>query len=273
MPRAQLTQRAQEFAAAAYQVHVASHRLHNDAGDLRAVQSEGFMQLLAIVVVEHHRVARHVGGHSGRARVTGCQRARARLHQQAVGVAVIAAFEFYDPVPSGGAARKPYRAHRSLGAGRHQTQLFDRRHQTHDALGEFDLGLGRSAEREAARRGRLNRLDDRRVGMTYDHRAPRANQVDVAPAVLIPQQRTLGPRDERRGTPDRPEGPDRGIHPARDAALGTLEELFVSVHQGSGRWEKGAEYLDSAGKEPSFGRTSYDDVVGMLANSPQDLES
>jgi hypothetical protein len=37
--------------------------------------------------------------------------------------------------------------------------------------------------------------------------------------------------------------------------------------------KKVAEYLDSAGKGPSFGRTSYDDVVGMLANSPNALES
>jgi rubredoxin len=29
------------------------------------------------------------------------------------------------------------------------------------------------------------------------------------------------------------------------------------------------ETLDSAGKEPSFERTSYDPAVGMLANSPE----
>src|SRR5258708_27943472 len=105
--------------------------------------------------------------------------------------------------------------------------------------------------------------------MTHDHRPPRADQIDVAAAVRIPHVRAAGPRDERRRPSDRAESPHRGVHPARNGALSALEELFVPIHQDPGR----RETLDSAGKGPSFGRTSYHDVVGMLANSPEDLES
>jgi len=103
-------------------------------------------------------------------------------------------------------------------------------HVARNPLGEFDLGLGRSAERKAARGGRLNRLNHRRVGVAHDHRPPRAHQVDVAPTVRIPQQRAAGPFDERRRASDRAKRPHRGVHAARDGALGALEKLLVSSH-------------------------------------------
>ena len=61
-----------------------------------------------------------------------------------------------------------------------------------DGLGDLDLAHGRRAEARA----QLERLDHRRadlgMGMAQDHRAPRADVVDVLMAVDVVEVRPLG---------------------------------------------------------------------------------
>ena len=62
-----------------------------------------------------------------------------------------------------------------------------------DLLGELDLGLGRGAERRAARDGRRDGRLDLRVRVAEQHRAPRADQVDVVVAVDVGEPGALAP--------------------------------------------------------------------------------
>ncbi len=94
--RAFLAQRLEEAGLRQHEVHVAGDRLDDHAGDLAAAFLEERAHLRSVVVVEHQRVRRGVGGHARRAGVAERERAGARLHEQRVGVAVIAAFELDD---------------------------------------------------------------------------------------------------------------------------------------------------------------------------------
>ena len=101
-------------------------------------------------------------------------------------MAVVAAGELHDDVAAGEAAGQPDRRHRRLGAGGDEADPLDRRTRD-DLLGELDLGLGRGAVRRAAGdRGRDRRLH-LGVGVAEQHRAPRADQVDVLVAVDVGQ--------------------------------------------------------------------------------------
>ena len=99
------------------QVHVAGYRLQNDAGDALADFGKRALQLLDVVVLQHQRMTGEVFRHAGRARVAERQQAGAGLDQQAVGMAVIAAFKLDDGIATGKAARQPDGAHGGFGAG------------------------------------------------------------------------------------------------------------------------------------------------------------
>src|SRR3546814_5682583 len=88
------------------QIHSACDRFYDNAGYVRAVLLERLFYCLESVEVQHQRVLDELGGHAGRCGVAECQHARSGLDQQAVGMAVIAAFELNDL----GAAGKPARS-------------------------------------------------------------------------------------------------------------------------------------------------------------------
>ena len=83
--------------------------------------------------------------HAGRRRLPERERAGSRLHQQAVAVAVVAAFELQDLRAARVAAREAQRGHRRLGAGRHEPHQFERR-----AAGESASRPSRSRSRSGA---------------------------------------------------------------------------------------------------------------------------
>src|SRR5580765_3265649 len=85
-----------------------------------------------------------------------------------------------------------------------------------DLLGERDLVLTRRPEREAALRGIRDGLQDRRVGVAEDHRAPGADQVDVGLAVHVGEPGAARGGHEARGAADRAEGADGAVDPAGD---------------------------------------------------------
>ena len=75
-------------------------------------------------------------GHARRVGDAERQRARPGLHEQEVGVAVVAALELQDRRAPGEAARHADRRHRRLGAARHRAHHLDRRIERDERLGE-----------------------------------------------------------------------------------------------------------------------------------------
>src|SRR3954453_5807406 len=119
---------------------------------------------------------------------------------------VVAAGELHDLAATGDTARQSQSAHRRLGARVDQTHLLDRADPTDDLLRERDLARTERAERQAALRCPLDRVDHRGVGMADDGRTPRADEVDVLVAVCVVEERATGPDDEPRRASDRAEG-------------------------------------------------------------------
>ena len=66
MQRAHLAHRGEELGLGRNQVHVAGHRLDDDAGNLLDVLEKGVLQALGIVVVEYQGVPRQIGRNPGR---------------------------------------------------------------------------------------------------------------------------------------------------------------------------------------------------------------
>ncbi len=200
--------------------HVRGDRLDEDGRDVGAVLGEHGVEGVVVVERDDDRVGDGAGGDPGGAGQPEGRDAAAGRDEEGVEVPVVAAGELHDLGPAGRAAGEPHGGHRRLGAGRDEAQLLDGRDPLGDGLGELDLPGGGGAEGGAGRRGALHRLDDRRVGVAEDRRAPRLDVVEVAAPVGVDEVRALAAGDEERVAADAGEGPDRRVHPAGDAGPG-----------------------------------------------------
>jgi hypothetical protein len=188
------------------QVHVAGHRLDDDGSDSRPMLGKSGFESGAVVVVENQGVSGEIGGNASRTRIAESQHPRAGLHQQAVRMAVIAAFELDQQIAPGEAARQADRAHRRFGPGAHQADHFERGQQGAQELGHLDLALGRRAEGEPVRGGLLDGGDHLRLGMAQDQRSPRTDVIEIGPAIGIGDAGTRPGGEKARRPADRPKG-------------------------------------------------------------------
>ncbi len=123
-------------------------------------------------------------------------------------MAVVAAGELDDEVASGEAAGQPDGGHGGLGAGGHHPDALCGRHTLlHDGR-EVGFVRGGRTEGEAAVNSRVDSLQDGRVGVPQQRRAPGTDQVHVLFAVGIGQVGTLGRHHEPRGAAHGAEGAD-----------------------------------------------------------------
>src|SRR5438445_116429 len=77
----------------------------------------------------------------------------------------------------------------------------------------------------------LHRANDVRMRVTDDRGTPRADVIDVALAVRIPQIRTVAAREKARRSADRAKRANRRIHARGNRSLRTREELVVAAHE------------------------------------------
>ena len=121
-------------------------QLDDDAGDLLAELGEGLLDLFAVVVVEGDGVFCQGDRNTGGGGLTQGEHAGARLHQQGVGMSVVAAFELDDLVPSGEASGQADRRHGGLGAGGDHAHQIHAGDQLADLVGHAALQFGGGAE-------------------------------------------------------------------------------------------------------------------------------
>jgi hypothetical protein len=140
--------------------------------------------------------------------------ARARLDQERIGVAVVAARELDQCGSAGGRARDARSAHRGLGAGGDEAHHVAAGHHRSDALGQLDLGGRGEPEQQAAGGGDLHGGHDLGPRVTEERGSPGADPVHVLAARLVAHARAvrLGDRD-RRGA-HRAERAHRRMHAA-----------------------------------------------------------
>ena len=78
---------------------------------------------LDVIIGSGERLTRRGLGHTRAIGEDPASRPRTRLHQQMIGVAVVAPFEFEDGVPFGEAPRYPDGTHHGFRAGTHESNF------------------------------------------------------------------------------------------------------------------------------------------------------
>ena len=184
--------------------HVPGDRLDDHRGDVAAVGEEP-LDGLEVVVRRGQRVGDGAGRDAGRVGQAERRDAGARLDEQEVRVAVVAARELHDLRAPREGAREAERAHRRLGARADEADELDARHRVPDQPRELELERARRAVARPAAHGLLERGDDPRVRVAEDQRPPGQDVVDVPVAVDVDEVRALAALDEERRAADGPE--------------------------------------------------------------------
>src|SRR3989449_839575 len=144
-------------------------------------------------------------------------------------MAVVAALELEDRVAAGVGPRQPDRAHHGLGARADETHALHRGDGLDDHLGQLDFERRRRAVAGAPRGRARDRFDDGRRRMAQDQRPPGHHIVHEGIPVHVVELDPPGAGDEVRQGPDRLEGADRAVHPARHHPQRGLEKLLGIV--------------------------------------------
>ena len=221
--RGGLAQGLDEFGAGTHQVHIAGNGFQNHTGNLAGEFVKGLFQCVNVVIRQDDGVLRQIGGNACGTWVAESEQAGTGFHQQAVGVAVIAAFEFDDFVAPRVAARQTDGGHGSFRAGRYQAQAFDAGHDFGDFFGDEDFGFRGRAERQAVHRGLAHGFHHFGVCVSDNARAPRTDKVNVLRAVLVPHKRSLRATDKARRAAYTAKGADGRIHARRDDFFGAFK--------------------------------------------------
>ena len=235
--------------------HVTRDWLDDDRGDLVAARAEERPERVEVVERRAQGERSQRRGDAARVRDREGRPARSGLHQQAVGVAVVAAVELDQERTARRAAGHANRAHRGLRPRADQTDELDGRIGRGDRLRHLDLERRRRPVARATARGLTDRLDHRRRRVSQDERSPRAEEVQVRAPVHVPDPRPLAPRDEERFATDAPEGAHRAIHTPGDEPGRRLEQPLRIAH-GS----------DSSGTA-SRRTVHFDEVTGRVSPS------
>ena len=212
-------------------VHVACDRLDDEAGDVLAFLREEQAGGVDIVIRQGEREVGGSLGHARRRRHAESERAGPGLYQEAVAMAVVAAFELHDLRAARGAAGEADGRHRGLRARIDHAHHLHRGHQLYDGLGHRHFGGAGRAERQAVAHGALHGFAHGRMIVADDHRTPRAHVVDVPLALHVPQISAIGALGKERLAADRFEGAHGRIHAARQQLAGAGEEFVVRGHR------------------------------------------
>ena len=145
-------------------------------------------------------------------------------------MAVIAAIELEENVAARRAPRHADGAHRRLGARADEAHHLHRRIRGRDHLGQVHLARRGRAVAGAAGHRRRHRLHDGPRGVTEDQRPPRADEVEIAPAVDVGEARALRAGHEERLAPDPAECADGTVDAAGDHTARGLEQVR-RIHQ------------------------------------------
>lgn len=176
-----------------------------------------------------------ISRHARRVRLAEGQRAGTGFHQQAVGMAVVAAFELDDLVAAGEAARQANRAHGGFGTGVHHAHHIHGRHQLGYQRRHFYFHFGRRAKAQAAGRRLDHRVADRRMVVAQHHRTPGADIIDIGFPIHVIEVSAIRAFDKQRGAADAGEGADRRVNAAGDQFTRGVVQIFRFAHgQGPG---------------------------------------
>ena len=245
-----LAQAFEEARCRRYAVHVARHRLNDDAGHGLADVGQGLLDGGDVVERQGQGVLGEVGRYARRAWHALGQQAGTGFYQQAVGVAVVAAFELDDGITAGVATGQADGAHGGFGARADHAHHFHGRYQRADQVGHVGFHGGRCAIGQAVLQLLAYRLQHVRVAVAEDHRAPGTDIVDVALVVFVNDVGAFGMLEEQRRAAHAFESAHWRVDATGDVLLGFGEQVFRTGHEktlSKSGCEQGVEGAGAAG--------------------------
>ena len=129
------------------ETRVADNGLENDGSDLMLVKQR--LHAVEVVVLGHESARSRAGWHAGRVRQAKGGNAAPGLHEESVGVAVIATLKLDDFIALGVRANKTEHTHARFGARVREAHHLDRRDRGNHGLGEHIFVERRGAEARA----------------------------------------------------------------------------------------------------------------------------
>ncbi|MCY1414294.1 hypothetical protein D9M71_297410 [compost metagenome] len=192
-----------------YAVHVAGHRFDDDAGDVLADVCKHLLDGVDVVERQGQGVFGKCCRHARRAWHALGQGTGAGLDQQAVGMAVVAAFELDDAVAAGETTGQADGAHGGFGARADHAHHFHRWHDRADQVGHLGFHGRRCAVGQTVLQLLAHGLQYVRVAVAENHRAPRADVVNVALVVFVGDIGTGRMLEEQRSAAHALEGANR----------------------------------------------------------------
>ena len=147
--------------------------------------------------------------------------------EQAIAVAVVAAFKLHNLVAVGKSACGTDGAHRRFCTAVYHADHLHARHKVHHEFCKFGFEPARSPETEAVLRGLCNGGNHRIVRVAQEHRAPAAHVIDIVVAVHVVDVAALRTGNKRRGRAYVSEGTHRAVHAARHERLGICKKFFA----------------------------------------------
>ena len=216
--------RLQEILVGHHDAHIAGDGFQYECRHSVAVGIKILPQRLYVVVRKHYGILDEIRRNARRRRIADIGDARARRHQEMVGVSVVIALKLHQNVPFRVASRHADCRHRCLCAAVDKPQPFHRRKRAAHLLGERRLCLGGYAVTTAAQHRADGGVGDRRIVVSEDENAPRHTEIDELIAVNISDIRAFGVIDENRGRAHASERTDGAV----DAAGNHLASPLVS---------------------------------------------
>mmetsp|Transcript_27728 Transcript_27728/g.85715 ORF Transcript_27728/g.85715 Transcript_27728/m.85715 type:complete len:405 (-) Transcript_27728:166-1380(-) len=200
------------------EARVAHDGLEHDGGAL--VRLEELLDGGEVVVLRDERARRRAGRHARRVGQTERRDARARLDEEAVRVAVVAALELDDLLAARVRADEAEHAHARLRARVREADHLHGGDRVDDHFGEDVLVRRRRAERRALLERLAERVVDLVVRVAADGRAPGADVVDVLVVVDVVRVRALDAVEDNGRTSNRIKRANRRRHAAGHERLG-----------------------------------------------------
>ena len=211
-----------------HHTHVGRHRLHHH----RRYPSVVFFHQRAhglLVIVDCRQSVRRISRRHTRAvRLRLGHQPGTRFHQQTVGMAVVIACKLDDLLTARESSRHSHGTHHCLRTGTDQTHHLHIGHTDADQFRKFHFPRCGRAESQPVRTGSLHRLHHFRMRMSQNARPPGADIIQISVSVRIKKPRSLRLLHKEGMPAHRAKRPHRGIDPAGDSLLRSVEKLFRS---------------------------------------------
>ena len=209
-----------------HDAHVPGHRFDDDAGDFAFIFGEQRLHRFEVVVGGDEGVLRGALRHAGARRFAEGQSARPGFHEQGIGVAMVAAFEFDELFPAGVAAGQADRRHRRFCAGVDHPKLIGTRKSVDEGFGHFHFDFRRQAKGRALGQRLVHILVVNIRRVAENQRPPRADVIGVGILVRVRDLGALAVVREHRRDADVFKGAHRRVDPAGNDLFRARVQLF-----------------------------------------------